>query len=1003
MFGSCCLLLVGLLQSQPEKSGLWPGIWKWITANADNIIAGVVASVILILLTTLFVGLRKNLRSFFLTRSRKAQLPSFLEAYRNRLNEDTFRIHHSWMKEGQTLEDILVPVIVTSSEEDGGIEEFENVWRKIFAPSEQGRPAPRVVITGAPGSGKSVSMRVAARECWEFGHEDGLPRLLPVLMTFADFRRHDFDIRKSIAASLRSRGLVEEGDATGLNLANRLTDELLLKGRILIHLDGLDELKLEDRKSAASRIVEFLRQNKQVPAIISCRSVPFQEFESLFATIQTSAIAMADFIPAAIKRFVTRWKFDPPKSHIELNRTLNDRAHLRELAKNPLMLTIICFLYSQRKYRLPDNRAQFYEVCTRALLEEWDQAKEAERSNLYERQHKEELLAQLAYDHMNGPDPDRDIGELHAQRKFREWMVDLGLKRADNIKVLKEIMHNSGLLDPLPPNELRFPHQTFLEYFAAYHFYLQDKAHKEVLAHYSRDPRRWREVFLLYCGLATEGKAVSFLIQQVLKSGDVELAVEALSNARKSAPETAEAVLQAARTQLQDNPSVILVEHLGHLAGNQVSAFADQAYQILYACLKSKRSQQEREILQSLILALMRRPSQELVEFFVKNFQKLDLTRVLPAMGEDALILVSQLASLEDLSDKNKTQWIESLRVAQLPRLLYETLNQSENEDIRIRSAIALSRLSKQQSFWSMLEDPTLPEPKDAETAISLKNRWTWPHPKPESERGKLILFALANLLAQGTRKGDSHQEYRKEIHNWILYLAGGLGMGAVSRQKYFAFQSLKRGADPIAAVSHNFTFSLWRNILKRKKPMDSMRGKVDYLLITQLLTSAVISIWILSSQIAFLVDYGQLGLHPDARHLFWTTKIAIAFACFLLITFVFEFFTGEGFVSTMEFLAIALFVPDFSLVMLAFQESKSTKFYTTIGRFLYLAWLLILVIYLFVDNHWSFELVVLVNWFASVLSVLSLGAVTPFLPSARHGDELYEFLLVPTKENLPV
>ncbi|HYN78867.1 MAG TPA: hypothetical protein VES73_13885 [Lamprocystis sp. (in: g-proteobacteria)] len=40
-----------------------------------------------------------------------------------------------------------------------------------------------------------------------------------------------------------------------------------------------------------------------------------------------------------------------------------------------------------RKYRLPDNRTQFYEVCSRAVLEEWDQTQSCDRANQFDRPH----------------------------------------------------------------------------------------------------------------------------------------------------------------------------------------------------------------------------------------------------------------------------------------------------------------------------------------------------------------------------------------------------------------------------------------------------------------------------------------------------------------------------------------------------------------------------------------------------------------------------------------
>ncbi len=379
-----------------------------------------------------------------------------------------------------------------------------------------------------------------------------------------------------------------------------------------------------------------LRHFPRTPVILSCREAAWhRQVDSPDLQI----IRMAEFTPAAIRRFLSRWRFEAPKSAHELLEVIDRQPHVAELARNPLMLTIVAFLYSQPKYRLPDNRAQFYEVCTRALLEEWDQAKSVERANYFDLPHKEALLAKLAYEHVRGENPDRDLEETAVLESFGAGMEEsLGLKRGDNSKMLTEVINNSGLLVRLPPTGLRFPHQTFLEYFAAQRL-LREHDSRHLLQVFRRDPERWREVLLLYCGLSTKQQDVELVLSELLRLGEVELALSALSEVRVGGQGLARQILDAAEAKLGDEPTAELVAGMGYVAANPRSSYAARAAAFLHGMLRSRAKAISGELLQALLLAALRRPSRQTTAYVVDNIERLQLGRILPAMGDQALLL----------------------------------------------------------------------------------------------------------------------------------------------------------------------------------------------------------------------------------------------------------------------------------------------------------------------------------------------------------------------------
>lgn len=798
-----------------EPAMIWVGpLWDWLTdwTTLRAIGEKVVPAIVLAALTYLWHKVPSLLYAPFDRGRRRTKLDEAVQRYRENLERHAFRVHHSWMREGQTLDDILVPAIVIGPSKTS-IEGLYDVVQRLFSQPEGASPT-RLAVIGAPGSGKSVALRIAARQSWAMLGSDGLPRHLPVLLTFADLRKTDFDLEKALAASVRSRGFPAKTDAV-VPTPEAFVAERLGQGRLLVLLDGLDELKLEDRREAVRALVTVPEQYPTLPLILSCRSVPFREHESALGPLGLGLIEMADFIPASIRQFVTQWRFDPPKSSPELLRILEDRPHLRELAKNPLALTIITFLYSLPKYRLPDNRAQFYEVCARALLEEWDQCQNAARANRFDRPHKEDLLSRLAYEHLCGPSPERDIEQATVREVFADEMANLGLSRGANVEVLAEIQDNSGLLVPLPPTGLRFPHQTFLEYFAA-RYLLGHHSVQKLLTHFAEDPRRWREVMLLYCGLATKADDTAQIVEAALARNDIELCLELVTNARAVPAAVAERALAAVSDCPVQQPTPVLVSHLGSLAANAQSVFSERAAELLQACLDRGANALSDKLLQAVILALLRRPGTSAMQAVLENLNRLGIQRILPILDENAILqLVTRLCQ-EQLSKEQWAQMVESLRLSKLVRPLFEIMQNSSDPHMTHVAAVALARLSNERAFWDLLDDAALPEPRVDPTARDLLARWTWPEARPTSRRGQLLVFTLASHVAESMFDGVyvGFNEPKPDLHPAMSFLAHGVAYERRYRGVAFARPdaNMLRAAPQrnIPRMRPRYVLSLW-------------------------------------------------------------------------------------------------------------------------------------------------------------------------------------------------
>src|SRR6185436_10058876 len=79
------------------------------------------------------------------------------------------------------------------------------------------------------------------------------------------------------------------------------------------------------------------------------------------------------------------------KSVEQLLQTLRDRPPIMLLARNPLLLAIIAFLYTDTEFILPHSRAEFYDQAADALLRKWKGT-----HNTYKPAQKRLVLEQLA-------------------------------------------------------------------------------------------------------------------------------------------------------------------------------------------------------------------------------------------------------------------------------------------------------------------------------------------------------------------------------------------------------------------------------------------------------------------------------------------------------------------------------------------------------------------------------------------------------------------------------
>ncbi|BAY00881.1 NACHT domain-containing protein [Anabaena sp. PCC 7938] len=172
---------------------------------------------------------------------------------------------------------------------------------------------------------------------------------IPVFIELKRFTSSDINIEKFI---------IDEFDICGFPVPDKFTAKALEQGKLLILLDGLDEVPSQNLTEVINQIQNFVDKHDQNRFIASCRTADHRHNFRRF-----SDVAMADFDDEQIQKFINNWFHGEDDKQAQtshkcwelLQKPENKAA--KELAHTPLLLTFLCLVYD-RSQNFPNNRIE---------------------------------------------------------------------------------------------------------------------------------------------------------------------------------------------------------------------------------------------------------------------------------------------------------------------------------------------------------------------------------------------------------------------------------------------------------------------------------------------------------------------------------------------------------------------------------------------------------------------------------------------------------------------
>lgn len=257
---------------------------------------------------------------------------------------------------------------------------------------------PRLALLAPPGGGKSTLVKRLASAYADFSRReeiaDDLPDRdwLPLFFRCRELRSQARASFSDLLDSLSERDPVRQ-HATVFRAE---MDQALLTGRVLLLVDGLDEISDPgDRAAFVCTVRSILQVYPSIAAVVTSREAGFRHVASHLTTVCTRG-TLSPFDAEDIRRLTVAWHTEVVadteqvrKDAEDLAGSIADNDRILRLAVNPLLLTTL-LLVKRWVGTLPTRRAVLYGEAVKVLLRTWN-------VEGYDPLPEEEALPQLCY------------------------------------------------------------------------------------------------------------------------------------------------------------------------------------------------------------------------------------------------------------------------------------------------------------------------------------------------------------------------------------------------------------------------------------------------------------------------------------------------------------------------------------------------------------------------------------------------------------------------------
>ena len=384
-------------------------------------------------------------------------------------------------------------------------------------------------LLGDPGAGKSTLARYLILSLVEGAGDARLEAAfgqhLPLLIELRSY------------AGLRAQGKCDTflgflgylGRTEGYGLTEQGLDRHLREGgRALVIFDGLDELfDPAERETVSRQIAGFAGQYEHVRVLVTSRIIGYRR--EILDGAGFRHYTLQDLDRAQVECFIRSWyelafHQQPEEAEARCRRlahAVDESQSIRELAGNPLLLTILAIIGKHQD--LPRERWKLYDHAAGVLVEHWDVNKHlADKqidADFIGEEDKKELLRRVALRMQDGRGglagnylPAEDLQDEFEDYLITRYRRDPAAAKVIARAMIQQFRERNFVLSTYGAGLYGFVHRAFLEYFCAAAFVRRfeksqeltlDELKADVFGSHWED-EAWQEVLRLICGMLDE-------------------------------------------------------------------------------------------------------------------------------------------------------------------------------------------------------------------------------------------------------------------------------------------------------------------------------------------------------------------------------------------------------------------------------------------------------------------------------------------------------------------
>jgi len=378
-------------------------------------------------------------------------------------------------------------------------EEFVTLLEKLHKQKHKERVPLKMLLLGNPGSGKTTLMKWIALQCIRADHPL-FSRFIPLFIPLKDLGSRPHMLRKRNINTFAVEFYKNENMAVG-----SFFDRYFKENRLLFLFDGLDEIGDE---KVRREVIDWI-QKQYIGGnalVVTSRFSGIHAESGLKFRDDIPVFTIRDFDMPDVEAFLKSWYRnieisaageqgtqkaieEGNKKSRDLIHTIENSKNLKELAVNPLLLTIIAVVHRTRAV-LPRDRHKLYEECLKVMIELWNMSnRKVDISFSFENSiaHLSNIAARLM---------DTNRREMD-KREIEECCLPARVEGQTGDFFLKEMVLKAGLLYE-SEGKYGFLHLTFQEYLAALYF-AGSKNQNNILKYHDRD--YWKETFKLFVNI----------------------------------------------------------------------------------------------------------------------------------------------------------------------------------------------------------------------------------------------------------------------------------------------------------------------------------------------------------------------------------------------------------------------------------------------------------------------------------------------------------------------